>query len=809
MSHGSFKDIANSDFDVNVLEDALAGPNIDLTFPLPTDKNTYVDVEGNEEVSKSLGLILNAFKLFTGNPVEQLYESNEYHYSVNKHSDTFRKKFEDYMNDKLEHSDEKLNDIVTDLINQEMNMKLIKPSDYNKRFKEVKDYMVKYYKEENKKKMPTFKSHNFIRQAYITTTLLLRKMFPRGIWCSREDFSTMYKKYLDDPMSIVFLPSHQSHVDYIILHYLCVRFRMATPTVVAGENLNVAIVGSFLKNLGAIFIQRSFNNELYTERNLSNVVEFMLLNKINFEVFIEGTRSRDGKLLLPKYGILKTLTNIYIQQRYLENNKKFDLLFQPVSITYERVYETDGYLKELVGSDKKKESLFNMLSNAGELLTGDAEQPVIWRKNGFNDNSERKLSGKIFFKLGESFLLSSFIESNREFAQTVRTTPLNAIAESEASKVNLKRLGFKILHEVNRISFLPEVSIIGTALQVYYYDTRKEVFDIHELLPVLKLVAEILSKENQNSPTNLKILTALLALPDDDLIKIIKAQIIDFIRYVEVNDRNNLIKIINPLELLYYKNLSIHLIIHRCIVSFILLLLDGSNQSNFLSIKKVFFIITGFLKNEFLFDYDYNERNELSFILKDLVSQGILSVDRENDEDVYKVVDRRILEYFGNLATPFIESYLVLISNIFELTQKMAAEYSTKKASIPKDQIFDDNELRYPDTKGLLKYITNKGRKAPEQFHSLEAMNKQYLVSDIYYLSNLRVIQLFKNKEKTKAFVKIANERDLKILHQFLLQVLGKQVEKPLISNEANLNYVIDIIEKNFLRQLPSRESKL
>ena len=90
---------------------------------------------------------------------------------------------------------------------------------------------------------------------------------------------------------------------------------MATPSVIAGENLNVAVIGGLLKNLGAIFIPRSFNNEAYTERNLNNVIEFILVNKIPFEVFIEGTRSRDGKLLLPKYGILKSLCSIYLKQR--------------------------------------------------------------------------------------------------------------------------------------------------------------------------------------------------------------------------------------------------------------------------------------------------------------------------------------------------------------------------------------------------------------------------------------------------------------------------------------------------------------
>ena len=92
----------------------------------------------------------------------------------------------------------------------------------------------------------------------------------------------------------LFLPSHQSHLDYIIVHLVCVRFQMATPSVIAGENLNVAVIGGLLKNLGAIFIPRSFNNEAYTERNLNNVIEFILVNKIPLKCLLKAQDQEMG-----------------------------------------------------------------------------------------------------------------------------------------------------------------------------------------------------------------------------------------------------------------------------------------------------------------------------------------------------------------------------------------------------------------------------------------------------------------------------------------------------------------------------------
>ena len=94
--------------------------------------------------------------------------------------------------------------------------------------------------------------------------------------------------------------------------------------------------------MGAIFIPRSFNNEAYTERNLNNVIEFILVNKIPLKCLLK-VQDHEMGILLPKYGILKSLCSIYLKQRNEEKNTDFNLLFQPISVTYERVYENDAF----------------------------------------------------------------------------------------------------------------------------------------------------------------------------------------------------------------------------------------------------------------------------------------------------------------------------------------------------------------------------------------------------------------------------------------------------------------------------------
>lgn len=782
--------ISNSDFDINILEGALTHPNIELTFPLPTDNDDVLDSKPNEKVSLSWKLLGNFLHFATGFNYNEVYSNAETKYSVHKMSKSFNKASEKYMLHKLREGDSNLDDIVYDLINSELRMNLIKGKDFPKRFKEVKDFMVRYYAKENKKSLPNFGSIHFLRVCYMTVIKTVSKMFPEGVWVNKKEFNMLYKQYLKDPMSIILLPNHQSHIDYVMLHLILIRFQMAIPMVIAGENLNVAVFGGILKGLGAIFIKRSFNDELYTEKNLYNYIEYVLVNKINLEVFIEGTRSRDGKLLLPKYGILKTLVSIYLKQRFKEKNQNFDSLIQPISITYERVYESEGYLNELVGKDKKQESFMSILSNGVTNLVYGVDRDGPKRlEDGFVDNRNRTLHGKIFIKLADNFTLSSFVQDPENLIERKETD--NLIADEN---VNLKKLGFKIMHAINGVSFLPQSSIVGTAIQTFYYLHGLETFSMNALLPMFDFIVQVYLEE-QISETNLRMLTAITKLTNDEKAGLIKSQIIQFFKYTRVNPDTNEIRIENSFELLYYKNLGIHLIIHKCLASFILL-----RTLNLEQINKLFYIFTGFLKNEFLFDYDYNESNNLSSILQKFKETGIISSD-------YVVKDKKYLETLFVIIQPFINSFMVCVDNLNSTVGKF---YAKSRNQITEQQLINDSLMLrdYPTTKTLLRIIQTEGLKKSVQergnLYQIETYNKQYLLSFLFYLNNLRLIKIFKNKSRTKAYVIIINSRDL----TFVLRFLQKLINENEI-DDITLNYMIDIVDKTFDRDLEVPKAKL
>lgn len=783
--------ISNSDFDVNILENAFSEPNIELSFPLPTDDELTLEFKFSEKVSLSLKLLGNFVKFVTGINYNEIYLNAETKYSINKMSKDFNVTTGKYMLHKLREGDSNLDEIVYNLVDSELRMNLIKGKDFPQRFKDVKEFMVKYYTLENKKNLPDFGSVHFLRVCYLTVIKTISKMFPQGVWVNKSELHRLYQQYLKDPMSIMLLPNHQSHIDYVILHLILIRFQMSVPVVVAGENLNVAIFGGILKGLGAVFIKRSFNNEYYTERNLYNYVEFVLLNKINFEVFIEGTRSRDGKLLLPKYGILKTLVSIYLKHASKEKKSDFDVLIQPISIIYEKVYESDGYLNELIGKDKKQESFLNIMSNGvSNLLYGvdreDSRLSVL--KNGFIDNKKKTLHGKIFVKLADNFTLSSFVNNS---ANLIELGDDSAVTEG---RVNLKKFGFQVLHAINKVSFLPQNAVVGTAIQTFYYLNGKRSFAIQEMLPMFDFITHIYLEEDL-SDTNSKMLTAISKLNDAEKTELIKNQIIKFFKFTRVNPGTDKIEIENSFELLYYKNLGMHLIIYKCLASFVLLKTLSLEQ-----IEKLFYIFTGFLKNEFLFDYNYDRCSNLSFILQKFKESGVISGD-------LTLIDQEYHRTLCTMIQPFINSFMVCVDT---LSSTVGEYYSRANKNITEQQLINDSLMLndYPTTKNLLRIIQSEGLKQSDEnngrLYHIETYNKQYLLSFLFYLNNLRLIRVFKNKSRTKAYVLIRNPRDLNVLRVFLQSLaLDKKID------DLTLNYMIDIVDKTFDRDVEVIKAKL
>ena len=157
---------------------------------------------------------------------------------------------------------------------------------------------------------------------------------------------------------LVLVPNHQSHADYLVMSWVCIKKFKLPIHIAGGLNLNVFPIGKIFRTGGCFFIRRSFGKNPVYRATMEAYLYFLLYNGEIIEFFFEGGRSRTGKLLPPKYGLFSLLLEAHSN---LPPEKKKKMIFQPVSIIHEYVPEQRAMAEELMGGRKKKESFMEIL----------------------------------------------------------------------------------------------------------------------------------------------------------------------------------------------------------------------------------------------------------------------------------------------------------------------------------------------------------------------------------------------------------------------------------------------------------------
>ncbi len=153
---------------------------------------------------------------------------------------------------------------------------------------------------------------------------------------------------------IVLVPSHRSYFDFLLLSWLFYENYLVPPHIAARENMAFGPFGFLFRRMGAFFLRRSFDDPLYKEV-FRGYVAYLVREGFTQEFFIEGGRSRTGKMLAPRLGMLG-----WDVDAFLESNRR-ELLFVPIAISYERLVEESGMIEELAGAEKTEESMLGLL----------------------------------------------------------------------------------------------------------------------------------------------------------------------------------------------------------------------------------------------------------------------------------------------------------------------------------------------------------------------------------------------------------------------------------------------------------------
>ena len=161
--------------------------------------------------------------------------------------------------------------------------------------------------------------------------------------------------------AVVYVPCHRSHIDYLLLSYVLYRNGLMPPHIAAGINLNMPIVGPILRRGGAFFMRRSFRDNPLYATVFNEYMHQMFTRGYSVEYFVEGGRSRTGRMLQPRPGMLAMTV-----RSFLRDHRK-PIVFVPVYIGYEKVMEGRSYLGELRGKKKQKESVLGLAKTARKL----------------------------------------------------------------------------------------------------------------------------------------------------------------------------------------------------------------------------------------------------------------------------------------------------------------------------------------------------------------------------------------------------------------------------------------------------------
>ncbi len=260
--------------------------------------------------------------------------------------------------------------------------------------------------------------------------MLFDRVFHRiyaGIEYVGEDIARLREATAEG--AVILLPSHKSHIDYLILSYVFMQENLSLPLIAAGDNLSFFPLGAVFRRGGAFFIRRSFKGDALYSAVVDAYIRRLVRDGHSIEFFLEGGRSRNGKLLPPKFGLLGMVVEAALA---VPHRKVF---FAPISIGYERVVEASSYRTELSGGEKRAEDAAGLLKTT-EVL--------------------RHRYGRINLQVGQ--LLT--------FDQILAELDVDPAARLKPAKRRalVTRLGNRVMDEINRVTAVTPGALTALAI---------------------------------------------------------------------------------------------------------------------------------------------------------------------------------------------------------------------------------------------------------------------------------------------------------------------------------------------------------
>lgn len=421
---------------------------------------------------------------------------------------------------------------------------------------------------------------------------------------------------------LIYTPCHRSHVDYLLLSYVIHQEGLAIPYIAAGKNLNMPVIGSILRKSGAFFIRRSFKGNALYSTVMFEYVASQLSTGMPIEYFIEGGRSRTGRLLQPKPGMLAMTIRAFLKY------KNRPIAFIPVYIGYEKMLESKSYLAELKGDDKKSETLLSSLRS-------------ILKLRGFY--------GRVTTCFGKPVLLNKLLD---ETSPDWKSLPYDDAHRPGWLKTVVSQTSTDIMQGINDCCAVNAINLISTALLA----TSNQTMDENELIGTLSFYNTLITDLNYSDRIT------LTKQNPDELIAHAEALKLVHRRKHEMGDFIYLDSA-HAILLTYYRNNTLHLF---AVPSLIACCFNSTPRVSREKIIQYISVAYPFLKSEFFLPWEPTEIEKIiDKVLSGLVNNSLISHDEKTGLYIRPAISTEKHARLTNLSqvvSPVLELYYMIFS---------------------------------------------------------------------------------------------------------------------------------------------------
>ncbi len=381
---------------------------------------------------------------------------------------------------------------------------------------------------------------------------------------------------------IIYAPCHRSHFDYLLLGYVTYVEGLPMPHIAAGINLNMPIVGGILRRGGAFFLRRSFKGNRLYAAVFDSYVQQVIGRGYSMEYFIEGGRSRTGRLLQPKGGMLAMTVNAYI------NNPRRPVVFVPIYFGYEKLIEGSAFISELGGAAKQKETLGGLVRSV---------------------NSLRDQFGKVAVNIGEPIDLDPVLD---------RVNPDWRNYESEnGDRPNwlapvVDEIGTGIMQNINSAAAVTPISLLAYVLLA----TPKQTIGLHELRRQLQLSMDLMRRFEYSDLVTIPDWTPDEIIAHGERLDVISRSPHPMGEVIHMEERTAVL-------MTYFRNNILHLL---AVPSSVACCFIQGTELQHSELQRLIRLIYPFMKKELSLKWEFDDIDDVtSGAIKALVDLGILT----------------------------------------------------------------------------------------------------------------------------------------------------------------------------------------